>query len=116
MNDISRDEGPADEPFGIDPDLLQRFDEALAHGSSGPPIDTHDEAFVGAVLARLNRARRARLLARSVFTGVIIVLGAFLAPYVAQATLTVMGSVALYPVGCGCAALIAWRSARRRFD
>jgi hypothetical protein len=116
MNDNSREEGPGDEPPGLDPDLLQLFDEALAHGSSGPPIATHDEAFVDALLARLHRARRARLLARSIITAAIIVLSAFLAPYVAQATLTVMGSAALYPVGCGCAALIAWRSAGRRFN
>lgn len=109
MNETSRDEGPA----GLDPDLVRLFDEAPAHESSGPRVETHDEAFVTAVLTRLQRARRRRLLARSIPIALIIVLGAVLAPHVAKATLTVMGSPAIYPLGCLCAALIAWRTALR---
>jgi len=112
MNDFPSDArpvgGPSDRAAGLDPDLLRLFDEAS--------VDTHDEAFVAAMLGRLQRARRARLLMRLILTAAIIVVGALVAPYVAQATLTVMGSFALYPAGCACAALIAWRSARRRFN
>jgi peptidoglycan/LPS O-acetylase OafA/YrhL len=101
MNDISS---------GLDPDLVRLFDEA-------PAVDRHDEAFVGAMLVKLHRARRRRLLARLLATSAIVVLGALLAPYVAQATLTVAGWVTLYyPVGYTCAALIAWRIARRQFN
>jgi hypothetical protein len=101
MNDISRD--------GLDPDLIRLFDEA-------PLADTHDEAFIATLLVKLRKAQRARLVGRSIVIAMIIALGALAAPYVAQATLTIMGSVALYPVaGCVCAALLAWRIAHRRF-
>lgn len=109
MNDISRDEGLPRGPSGLDPDLIRLFDAA-------PPVAEHDELFVATLLARVQRARRARLLARAASTLVIVVLGGLLAPYVAQATLTVMGSMVLYPVGCVCAALVAWRTARQRFN
>ena len=109
MNDISRDDGLAHGPSGLDPELLELFDQA-------PSVGTADEAFVGAMLVKLHRARRRRLLARVFLTTMIIVLGALVAPYVAQATLTIADWVTLYyPAGCACAVLIAWRIARRRF-
>ena len=100
----------------LDPDLLQLFDAA-------PPVDA---AFVKATLVRLARARRARWFARLLLTATIVVSGALLAPFVAQATLTAMdwlvehlpqtGMALASPIGCVCAALIAWRIARRRFN
>ena len=93
---------------GLDPELLQLFDDG------SPSVNTHDEAFVAAIMPKLRRARRRRLVARLIVTTVIVVLGALLAPYAAQATLAVAGGVTLYyPVGCVCAVLVAWRTARR---
>jgi hypothetical protein len=110
MNDMPHDDGPAREPSGLDPELLQLFDRASS-------VSTEDEAFVRVVLVKLRRARRRRLLARWTTTTAIIVSGALLAPHVAQATLTIADWVTLYyPVGCVCAALIAWRIARRGFN
>lgn len=107
MNDISRD-GLAHGAPGLDPELLELFDQA-------PSVGTDDEAFVRTLLVKLHRARRRRLLARVLLTTLIIVLGALIAPYAAQATLTIADWVTLYyPVGCACAVLIAWRTARRR--
>jgi hypothetical protein len=113
MNDISSDDPAARGPSGLDPELLQLFDVAPAHGP-GPSIDPHDEAFVAAIMVKLRAARRRRLLARLIVTTLIIVSGALLAPYAAQVTLEIASWVTLYyPVACGCAALIAWRIARR---
>jgi hypothetical protein len=112
MNDISDRAASEGIPSGdgLDPDLMRLFDEA-------PSVHRHDEAFVGALLVKLHRARRRRLLARLIVTTAIVVLGALLAPYVAQATLTVAGWVTLYyPAVCGCAALVAWRIAHRQFN
>ena len=101
---------------GPDPELLQLFDEARAHGSAGLPAGAHDEAFVAAIMAKVRGARRRRVVARASVTVLIVVLGAILAPYVAQATVAITGGVLLYyQMGCACAALIAWRIARRRF-
>jgi len=104
MNEMSPDEMPPDE--GFDPELLRLFDQASAAGAP-------DEAFVANVLVELRKARRARLVARSIVAAAIMVAGAFLAPYVARATLAVMGSIAIYPVGFVCATLLAWRTQRR---
>jgi len=97
---------------GLDPDLIQLFDAANA-----PP---HAEAFVSAMLTKLAAARRARLIRRCISIAVVMVLGALLAPYVAQATVTTAGWVAerlstavLAIASCACATLIAWRTARR---
>ena len=103
---------------GLDPELLRLFDEA-------PTPAPHEEAFVTTTIAGLERARRVRLVRRITGTAVILIAAAIIAPYVAQLTLTVMGwlldhlpqtGVALIsPIGCVCAALIAWRIARRQF-
>jgi hypothetical protein len=102
----------------IDPGLLQLFDEAAS-------VETNSEAFVPATMARLEKLRRARLYWRWAVTAIIVVSGALLAPYVAEATLTSMdwlvehlpetGAALASPIGCVCAALIAWRIARHRF-
>jgi len=108
MNGISKDDPLSHGPSGIDPELLLLFDQAA-------PVSTNDETFLAAMMGKVRRARRMRLLARSILTTSFIVLGALLAPYVAQATLSIVGWATLYyPVGCVCAALIAWRTARRR--
>ncbi len=109
MNETSRDE----EPAGLDPDLVRLFEEARSDEFSGTRAAARDEAFVTALLTRVHRARRRRLLVRSLAVALIMVSGAALAPHVAQATLTVVGSLAFYPVMCVCAALIAWRTALR---
>ncbi|HEY6925079.1 MAG TPA: hypothetical protein VI653_16510, partial [Steroidobacteraceae bacterium] len=94
MNDISRDDPLAHGPSGLDPELLQLFDQA-------PSVTPNDEAFVGTLLVRVRRARRGRLLARLFATMAIIVSGAFLAPYVAQATLMIADRMTVYsPVVC----------------
>jgi membrane protein DedA with SNARE-associated domain len=103
---------------GLDPDLLQLFDAV--------PAVKNDEAFVSALLVGLEKARRTRFFLRMAVTASIVVGGAVLAPYVAQGTLTTMdwlverlpetGMALASPLGCGCAALIAWRIARRRFN
>jgi TRAP-type C4-dicarboxylate transport system permease small subunit len=104
---------------GLDPDLLQLFDEAST-------VNMNDAAFLSATLVRLKKARRARFYLRVVFTAIVMASAAVLAPYVAQATMTSMdwlvehlpqtGMALASPIGCACAALIAWRSARRRFN
>lgn len=110
MNHMSRDERFPSGRSGLDPELLQLFDDA-------PPVGTDDEAFVGVMLIKLRHARRRRLLTRLITTVAIIVAGALLAPYVAQATLIVAGWVTIYsPLACLCAALIAWRIARRKLN
>ena len=108
MNDVSRDGRPAQGPSELDPELLQLFDESTS-------VNPHDEAFVAAMMVKLHRARRGRLLARLIATTLIIWSGALLAPYIARATLTIDGWATLYyPVAYVCAVLIAWRIARRR--
>lgn len=117
MNGISRE--PDDE--GLDPSLLHLFDAAAAAADA-----TRDEAFVSTMLMRLEKARRARFIARLIVTAIIMTSAAVLAPYVARVTLNVMdwlvqslpetGMALASPIGCVCAALIAWRIARRRFS
>ncbi len=112
MNDIS----PQDE--GLDPNLLRLFDAA-------PAVSANDEAFVNVTLAKLKKVRRTHLFLRLALTVIIVAMGAILAPYVAEATLTTVdwlmgylpetGMALASPIGCVCAALIAWRIARRQF-
>lgn len=97
---------------GLDPNLAQLFDEA-----DTPP---QPEAFVNATLARLARARRARMIRRGATVGVLMLAGALVAPYVASATLYSaswlserLPDTVLVLGACVCAALIAWRTASR---
>jgi|KBSMisStaDraftv2_1062788.scaffolds.fasta_scaffold113045_2 CHASE2 domain-containing sensor protein len=110
MSHMSSNDRSPGAPAGLDPELLELFDQA-------PLVATDDEAFVGVMLTRLRHARRRSLLARLITTLAIIVSGALLAPYVAQATLIIAGWVTLYsPLAGLCTALIAWRIARRRLN
>jgi hypothetical protein len=107
--------GMSDGPEGLDPELTRMFDAARA------PLA--EEAFVRATLLELRKARRAWLARRSAILAIALVLSAWVAPYVAQATLLAAGWLSerlpgaglalVSPLGCVCAALIAWRVARR---
>ena len=107
--------GMSDGSEGLDPELTRMFDRAQ------PPLA--EEAFVSATLLELRKARRAWLARRSAILAIALVLGACIAPYVAQATLLAAGWLSerlpaaelalISPLGCVCAALIAWRVARR---
>ena len=108
--------GTSHEPEGLDPELTRVFD--------GAHTPLAGEAFVSATLLKLRKARRAGLARRSAVLAIVMALSACIAPYVAQATLLAAGwlsdrlpaaeLVLVSPLGCVCAALIAWRLARRR--
>lgn len=107
--------GISDEPEGLDPELTRMFDRA--------PAPLAGDAFVHATLLQLRKARRAALARRSALVAIVMVLTAAIAPYVAQATLLAAGWLSdrlpaaelalVSPVGYACAALLAWRIARR---
>jgi len=102
----------------LDPELLRLFAEAPAPADAG--------AFVAATVARLEKGRRDAFLKKLTATIVIMVLAALIAPAVARMTLTAMdwlldhlpqtGVALASPIGCVCAALLAWRIARRQFS
>jgi hypothetical protein len=104
-----------DDDEGLDPELLQLFDSAKTPAAAGAP-------FVASVLLSMQRTRRLRLIRQSVGLAIILVSGAFLAPYVAEQTLLVAdwftnqlpatGMALVSPIGSVCAALLAWRIAR----
>lgn len=107
--------GRPDDNEGLDPELLELFDSAKTPAAAGTP-------FVASVLLRMQRTRRLRLVRQSAGLAIILVSSAFLAPYVAQQTLFVAdwftnqlpatGMALASPIGCVCAALLAWRIAR----
>lgn len=118
MNDTSRkspDSEPAG-PEGLDAELTRLFDRQARMA-----LDA--DAFVSATLLRIERFQRARLLRRSLTLALIMALTAFLAPYIAQATLIAADWVAerwpaagvtfIAPVMTFCAAFVAWRLAHR---
>lgn len=104
------------DPEGLDPELLQLFDAASQH----TPLTAPDE-FIAATLMQMRLGARARLIRRCVALAVIMTLGAILAPFIAATTLDTLGWMAdhlpvagmalLAPLGCACAALLAWRIA-----
>jgi hypothetical protein len=112
--------GRPDDDEGLDPELIQLFDAAKAPAAAGAPITA--DAFVASVLLSMQRTRRLRLIRQIAGLAIILICGAFLAPYVAQQTLLVAdwfttqlpatGMALASPIGCVCAALIAWRIAR----
>jgi len=119
MNGFSRinpDEPRGDD--GLDPHLLRLFD-------SVPPYE-NEGAFVATTIAGLERARRAQLIRRLIGIIIIMLVAAIIAPYVARLTLAAMdwftghlpqtGVALASPIGCVCAALLAWRIARRQFN
>lgn len=106
------------DPEGLDPQLLQLFDAASQQTARAAP-----DYFVAATLLKMKLGARARLIRRCGAVAVIMTLGAILAPFIAAATLDaaswmvehlpVAGMTLLAPLGCACAALLAWRIARR---
>jgi hypothetical protein len=106
---------PPPDDEGLDRDLIQMFAEARE------PLA--EDAFVSSVLLNMQRARRAHLLWQAASLVLIMTLTAFMAPYVAQQTLQLAGwfteglpatgTALLSPIGCACAALIAWLITRR---
>jgi hypothetical protein len=109
--------GRPDDDEGLDPGLIQLFDAAR---TQAPLPASH--AFVASVLLSMQRTRRLRLIRQLAGLAIILVCSAFLAPYVAQKTLLAAdwftnqlpatGTALLSPIGCVCAALLAWRIAR----
>ena len=105
---------------GLDPELIQLFDAAKAPTAIGTPVA--GDAFVATVLWSMQRPRRLRLIRQMAGLAVILISSAFLAPYVAQQTLLLAdwftnqlpatGTALVSPIGCVCAALLAWRIAR----
>jgi hypothetical protein len=116
MNGNFRTHSDDDHDEGLDPDLTQLFDTSIT------PATVTGEAFVSSVLLKMQRARRLRLMRQVASVTLIMVIGAFLAPYAAQGTLLVAGWLTESPQGTGtafvapigyvCASLIAWGIAR----
>jgi hypothetical protein len=124
--------GHPDDDEGLDPELIQLFDAAKMQAAASAPIAgagirapfaATDDAFVASVLSSMQRNRRLRLIRQIAGLAFILTAGAFLAPYVARQTLLaagwftnqlpVTGVALLSPLGCLCAALLAWGIARR---
>jgi hypothetical protein len=116
MNGNSRTHSDDDHDEGLDPDLTQLFDTSIT------PEPVTGKAFVSSVMLKMQRARRVRLVRQVASVTLIMVIGAFLAPYVAQGTLLVAGwltesrqgtgTAFVAPIGYVCASLIAWGVAR----
>jgi hypothetical protein len=111
VNGTSRTPGFEPDDGELDPELTRLFDDAA------PPLDA--EAFVSITLAKLETARRTRLVRSCATVAVAMIIGAFLAPYVASATMGAaswledhLPDTVLALGSCACAALIAWRTAR----
>jgi hypothetical protein len=112
--------GRPDEEEGLDPELIQLFDAAKAPAAVGASVAA--DAFIAAVLLSMQRTRRLRLIRQRTGLAIILISSAFLAPYVARQTLLVAdwftnqlpatGMALVSPIGCVCAALLAWRIAR----
>jgi hypothetical protein len=107
--------GRPDDDEGLDPELIQLFDTTKTQAAA-------QDAFVASVLLSMQRTRRLRLIRQIAGLAIILIASAFLAPYVAQQTLFVAdwftnqlpatGVALVSPIGCVCAALLAWRIAR----
>ena len=116
MNGNFRTHSDDDHDEGLDPDLTQLFDTSITAAT------LTGEAFVSSVLQKMQRARRLRLMRQVASVTLIMVIGAFLAPYAAQGTLFVAswltespqgtGTAFVAPIGYVCASLIAWGIAR----
>lgn len=98
---------------GLDRELIRLFDEA------DPP--SHPDAFVSAMLVKVEAARHARLMRRCIGVAVLMLAGALVAPYMAHTTLRAANWVVeklpeavLAIASCACAALLAWRTALRQ--
>jgi hypothetical protein len=99
----------------FDLDLARMFDEARH------PLAA--DTFLSAMLARVQRARRAQLLWRVGTLLTVVLLSGLIAPYAAQGSLAVaawigerlpvLGGALVSPVGWACSLLVAWRIMRR---
>jgi hypothetical protein len=136
--------GRPDDDEGLDPELMELFDAAKAQASDGTnaaaggiltPVAAAGlvigapsaDAFVASLLSRMQRTRRLRLTRQIAGLAIILTGCAFLAPYVAQQTLFAASwltnqlpatetALLLSQLACACAALLAWRIARRARD
>jgi len=116
MNGNFRPHSDDDHDEGLDPDLTLLFDT----GSTPGPAT--GEAFANSVLLEIQRARRLRLVRQVAGVAVVMVIGAFAAPYAARVTLLAAGWLMESPAESGnafvssigyiCVSLIAWRIAR----
>jgi peptidoglycan/LPS O-acetylase OafA/YrhL len=107
--------GRPDDDEGLDPELLQLFDSAKTPAGAA-------DAFAASVLVRMQQTRRLRLIRQLAGLAIMLIAGAFLAPYVAQQTLFVAdwfteelpatGIALVSPIGGICATFLAWRIAR----
>ena len=123
--------GPDDDDDGLDDELAQLFDTAAGREAAAPvavpPGGAKREAadsamFVKSVMLQIQRRRRLRLLWQIAGLAATLVIGAVLAPQVAQQTLIAAGWFTerlpatgyafVSPLGYLCASLIAWRMAR----
>ena len=118
MNGNFRKHSDDDPDEGLDPDLTLLFDT----GSTPGPVT--GEAFLNSVVLEMQRARRLRLIRQLASVTLIMVIGAFAAPYAARGTLLAAEWLMERPSGTGtatfisftayaCASLIAWGIARR---
>lgn len=106
-----------DDHEGLDPELTKLFD-----GGDSSEAAT-GAAFISSVMLEIERARRLRLARQVATVTVIMVIGAFLAPYAAEQTIQAAGWLAdrlpatgtafVASIGYLCASLIAWRVAIR---
>lgn len=124
-------QGPQDDgEEGLDPGLMQLFDAAKRDALMAPhkraplaaPAPASGDAFVAAVVLRMQQTRRLRLIRQITGLALILVLTALLAPYVATQTfliadwftnqLPATGMALLSSIGCLCGALFAWSVSR----
>jgi hypothetical protein len=103
-----------------DSDLIRLFDEAQQ------PLPA--DAFVATILENIRQSRRQRLLRQVGMTAVVLIAGAWAAPYAAEQTLRTAGWLAegwtgqaselalASPLGWLCGALIIWRIVRQRLQ
>jgi hypothetical protein len=117
---------PSDDNNGLDPELVQLFEatakrEAAAPGAAATGAAT-STAFVNSLLGKIQQERRLRLAWQMAGLAATLAIGAFLAPQVAQQTLSAAGwfterlpatgGAFVSPLGYLCASVIAWRLAR----
>lgn len=119
----SPSEDPDDGADGLDPELLQLFDQAATTPPSTTPGAVSTEAFTSSLLLKMQRARRLRLLGQIAGVATTLLVGAFLAPQVAQQTLLIAAwltdrqseptTTFIWPLAYMCTSLVIWRIGRR---
>jgi hypothetical protein len=116
MNGNFRTPSDNDHDEGLDPELTQLFDAGSAPGPAT------GEAFANSVLLEIQRVRRLRLIRQVAGATLVMVIGAYAAPYAARGTLLAAewliespaesGNAFVSSIGYICVSLIAWRIAR----